>query len=356
MVKIVSTHFITFFLRKLAFLLIAMFIALNFVFFFPRMMPFTPVDIMLGRIAGGEATGLGTTGATTGDISQLGRLQVLRIIYEEKFGISDPIQIQYLKFWRRIFTLDFGLSYWQYPRSVAELVSLSLPWTLALVIPVLPVGYIVGNWIGSRAAFYKGRFDKVIYYILLFLSRAPYYWFALVFMLVFGVYLQWFPTRGAYSSRWLAPTLSIEWFLDAAWHYCLPFLSLVGLGIGGWGVGMRALMIYEAESDYVQYLQQLGFSKNKLRKYAMRNAILPNFTGLPLTLSSLVSQTLLVETVFGYPGLGTLSYNAVYSADYPLLEATFLFTIAIVLVGNFICDVLYGILDPRIGARYVGGE
>ena len=348
-----KSPFARFIYKKLFFLFVALFISMTLTFILPRMMPSSPVEIMIGRIYGGSAASIGQTQQER-TLVEGSRLEVLREIYAKKFGMHQPLHVQYAVFWKRFFTMDFGLSYWRYPTSVTELVMHALPWTLVLVIPVLPIGFLVGNWIGSRAAYYRGKADKARYYVLMFLSQAPYYWFALIFMLIFGVKLKWFPLYGAYSAKWLYPVLRLEWLLDAAWHYCLPFLSLVGLGIGGWGVGMRAMTVYEMESDYIQYSKQLGFRKGKMRKYAERNAILPNFTYLPMTLSALVGQTLLIEIVFGYPGLGTLVYNAIFSLDYPLIEATFVLTVGIVLVGNFVCDIMYGILDPRIGSRYVG--
>jgi len=355
--------FATFIYKKLLFLIVAIFISMTFAFIFPRLMPSSPVDIMIGRIAGGEASAAGTTTILTPSGMEASRIDVLRAIYMEKFGINEPPIVQYVDFWKRFFTMDFGVSYYRYPTSVSSLIMEALPWTLALVVPVLPVGFLVGNLIGSRAAYHRGRVDKALYYVLMFLSQAPYYWFALIFMLVLGVLpfrlfrVRLFPLFGSYSyDKWLYPVPTLEWFLDAAWHYCLPFLSLVGLGIGATGVGMRAMTLYEMESDYIQYSKQLGFRKSKLRKYSVRNAILPNFTWLPVTLSSLVGQTLLVEIIFGYPGLGNLAYNAIFNMDYPLIEATFIFSVGIVLVGNFLIDILYGILDPRIGSSYVGGK
>jgi len=352
--KKLSSPFLRFVCRKLLFMVIATFISMTFVFLLPRLMPSNPADIMVARIAtGGGTTTLGVSGqgaTTTGGLSSL---EVMRKIYMEKFGVNEPLTSQFMLFWKRFFTLDFGPSYYKYPESVTKLVIYALPWTLCLVIPVLITGFFVGNLLGSKSAFYRRKIDSFLYYFTMIMWRAPYYWFALLFIFFLGIELKLFPVWGGYSTRWLHPVLSVEWFLDAAYHYILPFLSLVGLGIGGWAVGMRAMVIYELGSDYINFAYALGFGRKKLRKYAERNAILPNFTWLPITFSALISQTLLVEVVFGYPGLGTLLYNAVLAIDYPLIEATCMITILIVLVGNFICDILYGKLDPRIGSGYV---
>ncbi len=345
--KIKGSPFMLFLGRKVAFLFAAILLSLSLVFILPHLMPSNPADIMIARIFGGGGTAMGTSRTpATGGVG--GSLEVLREIYLEKFGVKEPLYTQFLDFWKRFLTMDFGLSYWRYPQPVSTLVMYALPWTIVLIIPVLPLGFVIGNWIGSRAAYRRGRFDKILYYISMYLMGAPYYWFALIFMLIFGVKLGWFPLHGAFSSEWAHPILSLDWVLDAAHHYVLPFASLLGLGIGGWAVGMRAMTIYEMESDYMHYSEQLGFTKGKLRKYAEHNAILPNFTWIPLTLAGLVSQTLLVEVIFGYPGIGTLLYNAVFAIDYPLIEACFIMTVLIVLVGNFAADILYGVIDPRI--------
>lgn len=351
--KIKGSPFTSFLGRKIAFLMAATFLSLSIVFIFPHLMPSNPADIMIARIFGGGGTAMGTSGTFARE-GVGGSLEVLREIYLEKFGVKEPLYIQFLDFWKRFLTMDFGLSYWQYPQPVSTLVMYALPWTIALIIPVLPLGFVIGNWIGSRAAYCRGRFDRLLYYISMYLMRAPYYWFGLIFMLIFGVKLEWFPLYGAYSGEWIRPILRLDWVLDAAHHYVLPFASLLGLGIGGWAVGMRAMTIYEMESDYMHYSEQLGFTKGKLRKYAKHNAILPNFTWIPVTLTGLVSQTLLVEVVFGYPGIGTLLYNAVFARDYPLIEACFVVTVLIVLVGNFVADILYGLIDPRIVSGYRG--
>jgi len=358
MVDRLKKPFAIFFFKKLAFFFGTLFIAMSFIFIIPRMMPSNPVDMMVARIGlGGSYTSMGTTGVS-GSSGSAGQsaLELMRQIYTEKFGLNQPLTVQFIYFWRRVFTMDYGISYWRYPRMVAELVLLSLPWTLVLIIPVLVISFFVGNWLGSRAAYYGGKLDKIIYFAGVYIYQSPYYWFALVLVFILGVKLGWFPIYGAYSIRWAHPVLSLQWIIDAAWHYTLPFLSLLISMIGGQSVAMRAMTLYELGSDYLDYGRQLGFREDKLRKYAQRNAILPIVTWIPLDLSGLIGQTMLVEVVFGYPGLGTLMFNGVFSMDYPLIEATFVMSTLIVLIGNLLCDIVYGILDPRVASGYVGGK
>ena len=350
-----GSPFAKFVLRKLVFLIVGIIASMTIIFILPRLMPSNPVDLMLARIitGGGGSPLTGTSPDISGGLTIA---EVMTKVYTEKFGIDKPLIDQYITLWKRIFTWDFGPSFYLYPAPVTKLVANAMPWTLALVIPVLPIGFFVGNWIGTKSAFYRGKKDDLIYYVSLILSSAPYYWFALALTYILAVKLDWFPVFGGYGPQWPHPVLSLEWFLDAARHYVLPFISLVGMGIGGWAVGMRAMTVHELGADYIKYGYTLGFRKGKLRKYAQRNAILPNFTWLPIAFAGLISQALLVEVVFAYPGLGNLFFKAVYNQDYPLVEATSIIIVLIVLVGNFLCDILYGKLDPRIGSGYVEGE
>jgi len=350
--------FARFLLRKLLVLLVTFFVAGTLLFIIPRLMPSSPVEIMISKVlGGGTATSLGT-GTSGGEASSgtgtKSMADILREVYTKKFGLDQPTEIQFLLFWRRVFTFDFGLSYAFYPADVNKLVINALTWTLMLVTPIPIIGFLLGNKIGSMAALKGDRISKALYYIALYSSIMPYYWVAMIMIFIFGVKLHWFPLSGAYSERWLRPAwTNPEFILDVLHHYALPFLTLFSFSIGGWAVGMRGAISAQLRSTYVYYARQLGFSSEKIRKYVVRNAILPNFTWLPMSFAGLIGQTLLVEVVFGYPGLGSLMWTAVFSLDYPLLEATFLITILLVLFGNFICDILYGILDPTIGASYV---
>jgi len=350
-----KSPFACFVYKKFGFLVISIFVALTLIFTIPRLMPISPVDVMISRILGPQGTPIGAQRGYSGGGAAMS-LEDIKKLYERLFGLNEPISKQYLLFWRRVLTVDFGLSFWAFPRSVREMVSYALPWTLVLVLPSVPIAFVVGNLIGSRAAFYRGKIDNLLFIIAQYMWNSPYFWFGLILVTVFAVELGWFPIAGAYSRKWLMPVLSFDWLLDALWHWALPFLSLVFVGIGGWAVSMRSLAIYEMESNYIEYAEQLGFGKKKLRSYVMKNSILPNFTWIPVVISNLISQTLLVEVIFGYPGLGTLAYNAVFAQDYPLIEAILVLCTLIVLVGNFISDIMYGLFDPRIGSSYVGGK
>jgi len=171
---------------------------------------------------------------------------------------------------------------------------------------------------------------------------------------VLGYTLKWFPAYGSYSFS-LEPTLTWTFLWDLAAHWFLPFLSLFLVQFGGWAIGMRNMIIYELESDYSRYLASLGAPEGLIRRYAFRNAMLPQITGLALSLGVVVAGALVTEIVFSYQGLGYLVFNAIQSSDYFLLQGIFLFVIVGVLVANFIVDIVYVIVDPRTRVAMQGG-
>jgi len=334
--------FAKFLIKKLVFLLVAIFLSFTLLFILPYFMPSNPVDMMLARIAARP----GTTPE---------RLKEMSERYTRLFGLDKPLIDQYGLFWNRVLTMDYGISIAYYPNSIGPLIGEALIWTLILIIPAWILSFIVGNnYLGAKVAFSKNKFVHAFYTIAVYLNSAPYYWFGLILVYALAVNLRLFPSSRAFSPL-LIPSLSPRFLLDVAYHYVLPFLSLFITGIGNWCTGMRAMTIYEKQSDYIYYSKQLGFRENKLRKYAQKNAILPQVTGLPIILSSLIGQTMIVEYVFGWPGLGTVMYQAVTAIDYPLMQAGFVFSVLLVLIGNFVMDIIYGFIDPRIRTGYVGG-
>ena len=163
---------------------------------------------------------------------------------------------------------------------------------------------------------------------------------------VFAFRLGIFPVSGAYDFS-LQPEWSWEFARSFLAHWFLPFLTLFLVSFGGWAIGMRNLIIYELEADYANYLQALGAPNRLVRKYAYRNAVLPQMSGLALALGAVVGGALVTEIIFGYPGIGTLTITAIQNRDYFLLQGIFLFIIVGVLVANFIVDIAYVIVDPR---------
>lgn len=133
-------------------------------------------------------------------------------------------------------------------------------------------------------------------------------------------------------------------------HYQLPFWSIVTIAIGGQAIGMRAMSIYELNADYVKYSRFMGIKDRKIVGYVFRNAMLPQVTGLALSIGTMVGGALIAEIVFSYPGLGTTLLRAVLGQDYPLISAATLIVTVMTLIANFVIEILYGFIDPRIKA------
>jgi peptide/nickel transport system permease protein len=172
---------------------------------------------------------------------------------------------------------------------------------------------------------------------------------AVIFMVIFGVNLKWFPTFGGYGFD-LIPSFSWTFFKSMITHYQLPFWSIVIIAIGGQAIGMRSMSIYELNADYVKYARFMGIRDSKIVGYVFRNAMLPQVTGLALSVGTMVGGALIAEIVFSYPGLGTTLLRAVLGQDYPLISAATLIITVMALFANFIIEIVYGFIDPRIKA------
>jgi len=328
----VSTHaYLKFVLKKAVFYVIAFFIAVSLTYVLPRLLP-DPIERLLP-----------TCQSCPTDPNWLAR----RASLEAYFGIDRPVWESLLNFWANFFKLDFGPSLLYYPRPAAEIVAAALPYTLMIVIPALIISFIVGNWMGTKIGFSKNWKNTLGYYLLIGLQSVPFYWMALVF-LDGGVRIGMFDLSPRPGFTW-------ETSFTLLRYAVLPFFALLVCTTGGWATGMRAMTIYEMNSGYILYCEKLGFRKYKLQNIVQRNAILPQFTGLNLRLSEFIGATLVLEQVLYWPGIGNLMINAFTANDYPLIMATFFITILIVLIGNFMIDIAYGFLDPRIKTGSEGG-
>jgi peptide/nickel transport system permease protein len=221
------------------------------------------------------------------------------------------------------------------------------------MIPAILLSFVIGNTVGAMAA--RSRWlDNVALPVGYLVTAMPYMWLAILLAWGFGVALGWFPVAGGYDFG-LVPQWSWSFAFDLAQHWVLPFLSLFLVSLGGWAIGMRNLIIYELESDYANYLAALGAPKRLIRKYAFRNAMLPQITGLALQLGTILGGALVTEIVFAYPGLGKLVLSAIQNQDFFLLQGTLLFVVIGVLVANFVIDIVYVLVDPRTRTGLTGG-
>lgn len=320
---------------KLLWFLVTFVAAFLLNFILPRMMPGDPVAVITQRV-------------TTGMQSQAG-VQAVYEEYSELFGTNKPMYEQFFLYVRNVFRGDLGVSFSQYPRPVSDIIKSSVWWTVALQFPAIIVGWIIGNTLGALAAYLKKGFDKILMPVSIFVSNLPAFGMAIIMLVIFGVNLGWFPTSGGYGYD-LLPSVSWEFVWSVIVHYQLPFWTIVLIAIGGQAIGMRSMAIYELNADYVKYARFLGIKDRTTIGYVFRNAMLPQITGLALSIGTMVGGNLVAEVIFSYPGLGSTILQAVSGQDYPLISATTLLITLMVLVATFAIEILYGIIDPRVKA------
>ena len=256
---------------------------------------------------------------------------------------------QYITFWQRLFQGDFGPSFTQFPTPVIELVQRSLSWTIGLLVTSTVLSWVAGNLLGGLAAYYSGRrWATVMENIALVIRPIHYYIIALILLLLFAYAIPIFPVAGG-TSIGRRFVLSWDLVLDILRHAFLPALSLVIVNTSTWFMTMRLLVSNVMAEDYIVYAQIAGVSHREiLFQYAIRNAILPQITALAMSLGQIFGGALITETVFSYPGLGTLAYSSINSGDYNLIMGITLLSVVAVATGVLIMDLVYPLLDPRI--------
>jgi peptide/nickel transport system permease protein len=324
-----------YFVKKIFWYFLTLVIAVGLNFMLPRLIQGNPVSMIASQV---------TQGMTDSDS--------IKKVYETfmvEFGIDKPIGTQFVIYLKNLFTGNLGTSFGLYPKKVTDILASAIPWTLGLQLPAILTGWIVGNILGAVAAYKKGVLDKVIFPVTLFVNSIPFFTLAIIMLFVFGLSLHWFPISGGYDYQ-MMPHLSLDFIGSIIRHHTLPFLSIVLVTIGGQAIGMREMSIYELNSDYVLYSKLLGIRDSKIAKYVFKNAMLPQITGLALSIGTMVGGSLICEIVFSYPGIGTWLFTAIRQLDYPLISGCTLLIAITVLLANFIIEIIYGIVDPRIKA------
>ena len=324
-----------YFKKKIFWFVITFIAAVILNFILPRLMPGDPVNSIVGKNI--------SPGATQEQV------QEQMTYYRHQFGLDKSIFGQFWDFVKNAFNGTFGVSYSQYPRLVSDIIGSSIWWTVALQLPAILVGWLLGNLLGAMAAYKRSIYDKVLMPVTLFFSAIPAFGAAVILLVIFAVTLGWAPVNGAFDPG-MIPSFSWKFISSVISHYQLPFWSIVLISIGGQAVGMRSMSIYELNADYVKYARFLGIKDKKIVRYVFRNAMLPQVTGLAMSIGSMVGGALVAETIFSYPGLGMSMYAAINSSDYPMISACTLIITVMVLIASFLLDIIYAFIDPRVKA------
>lgn len=323
-----------YFLRRIAFFVATLWAALTLNFLIPRLQPGDPAEAIVQRL-----TGQGTAV----DPAQLAAVRTM-------LGTpSGNLLQQYGDYLAAIARGDLGVSYTYFPYPVTHMIGQTALWTVVLVGVTQILSFVIGNILGTWAAYRRNsRVDSVITLGSTFVGTLPFFWVAILLVYLFAITLRWFPEAGGYGGG-SSPGWSWIFISDAFQHSVLPGLALLITGPIGWIIGMRNNMVQSLGEDHARLAVARGLPERRIAfTYGARIAILPNVTGFAIALGSILGGTVLVETVFNYPGMGRLLLEAVSNRDYPLMQAIFLFTTVGVLVANLLADVLYGFLDPRV--------
>lgn len=322
-------------LNRIGWLLLTLVFAFVLNFTLPRLMPGDPVAGIVSRLAQGMSNATGMK-----DVYER---------YASLFGTNKSLPEQFVIYVNNVLHGNFGLSFSQFPRPVSDIIGSAIWWTIALQFPAIIVGWTIGNALGAISAYIKKGFDKIILPLSIFVGNLPAFGMAVILLVIFAVNLKWFPTSGGYGFD-MIPNFSWNFIWSVIVHYQLPFWSIVLVAIGGQAIGMRSMSIYELNADYVKYARFMGIKDSKIVTYVFRNAMLPQVTGLALSIGTMVGGALIAEIVFSYPGLGTTLLSAIKGQDYPLISGVTMVITIMALVAVFLLDLLYGFIDPRIKA------
>jgi peptide/nickel transport system permease protein len=272
--------------------------------------------------------------------------------YEARFGLDKPLAEQYLIYLRNLSRLDFSFSITSYPQPVLGLILQGLPWTIALMGVSTLLAFVIGNVLGAIQA-WPGAPGWLQFLMppLLTMSAVPFFLLGLILIYVIGFRLQLLPLYGGFTAGAI-PQWSLAFALDVLRHAILPALAIILGSLGFWALGMRAMMVTTQGEDYVMFAEAKGLRPRTIfLHYGMRNAILPQATALALVLGQLVSGAVLVEVIFGYPGIGTLLFQGVQSSDYFLVQGIVFVIIVAISLATLLLDLIYPLLDPRITYR-----
>jgi peptide/nickel transport system permease protein len=326
-------------LRRTGVFLLIAWLAATLNFFLPRLTGQDPVRVKLLQQA------------QLGGHVQAGIDEMVKE-YDRRFGLDRPLWAQYLTFLSSAARLDFNYSIANYPRTVNAMIAEALPWTVALLGTTTVISFALGTFLGALLGWPRApRWMRWLMPPLWALHAIPFFLLGLILIYIFAFRFPVLPMFGGYSAG-AFPSFTVPFILDLIRHAILPALSIVLVATGGWALSMRGMMVTTQGEDYVTFAEAKGLrSPTIFLRYCVRNALLPQVTGLALALGQIVSGAVLVEVIFGYPGIGTVLFQAIRENDHFLIQGI-VFTVIIALgFATLLLDALYPLLDPRISYR-----
>ena len=322
-------------IRRILFYICAIWVAVTLDFFIPRLAPGNPVDAIVGKMS--------LKGYVTPEMRQS---------LAAMFGLNtnDPLWVQYFKYLGNLLHGNLGNSIQYFPTPVSQVIGQDIGWSIMLGGVAVVISFLLGCLLGIIVAWKRGSaLDTFLSPMMNFLSAIPYFWLALLTLFIFSYLLSWFPLSGGYDSANIDPGWSLDFIGSVIWYAFLPALTLVISSLAGWMLTMRNSMITTLSEDYVLMAKAKGLSQWRVMIwYAARNAVLPNITGFAIAIGAIVGGQLLTEMVFSYPGIGYALLQAVNQQDYAMVQSIFLIITLAVLGANFLADMLYTFLDPRV--------
>jgi peptide/nickel transport system permease protein len=328
-----------YFLRRIGMFFLVVFVAATINFFVPRLAPGNPIGAITSRMANASS------GVENG--------KEMFDAYRQRFGLDQPLYIQYIRYMWNTIHLDFGQSLSAYPADVSDIILPAIGWSLGLIGVSVLFTFGFGVTIGALLA-WKGTPElvRVVLPITMIGGVLPYYLLGMLLLYVFAFTTKVLPISGAYDSG-IARDLNWPYIASVLRHAILPALSIVLTSVGGFALTMRGLMVNTIGEDYMLLADAKGLPKRRiLWWYAVRNAIPPQLTHLAIALGYVVSGAILVEIVFSYPGLGYQLWQSIVNSDYTVIQAVTLVLAVSVGLSVLIIDLIYPRLDPRV--TYVG--
>ena len=325
----------TYLIRRFLMFLLTLWLGATILFILPRLAPGDPVTAMMARMR-----------------QQGSRVENSQSIIESwraRFGLDEPLPLQYLSYLRNLMRGDMGYSLSYFPATVSDMIAAALPWTIGLLTVSTIVSFVLGTTIGALMG-WRGTpaaLKTLLPFSLVFTS-IPAFMLSIILIYVFGFTLKWFPFSGGFG-RGLVMGWNGAFISSVLHHAILPAASLILVSMGFSALGMRGMMISVDSEDYLVLAKIKGLHPRWIFwRYAVRNSILPQITALALALGGVVAGATLVETMFSYPGVGHLMYQAITTQDYSLIGGVGFIMILTTATAVLALDLLYPLIDPRI--------